>query len=146
MRKSVARNGFLTPHVGACRVGCGGVVQLEDLGLVHGLDLGEKYLTMLTTPASVARKPTGGTASPIHGGGLVLPGHVTFGFVLDARHVVPRRGIENVLEAGYFGLGEDGEEVVGDIKSIGTIEEAKSFFEARRIANVGECGCVFNET
>lgn len=79
-----------------------GVVELQDLGRVGGLDLGHESLSMLAPPSAVAGEAAGGTPAPVHCGSLVLPRHISVLVILDAAHEVPWRRIQNVLEAGDF--------------------------------------------
>lgn len=132
---------FFTPH----RLGGGRVVEFEDLGLVQGLDLCEEPLAMLAPPATVARKPARRAAAPVHGGLFLLPRHIAILLVGDAAHVVPRRRVQDVLEAGDLGLGEDGKQLVRHVEGVGSIEKAKRPFHGRRVANVAERGGVADE-
>ena len=82
-------------------------------------------LAVLAAPAAVATEAACRGASPVEAVCFVLPGRVVGYVVTDFAEPVPRAGVEDVLEAGDFGLGEDGGELVDDAEGVGAFEEAK---------------------
>ena len=110
--------------------------------IVQGVDLLDEALTVLSPPSPVPRKAACGAAAPVQQVFLLVPAAVFVFVVGDFVGPVPRRGVKDVLKGAEFALREDGEEVVGDVESVGAIEEAEALAEGGGEADVGEGGLV----
>lgn len=76
---------------------------------------------------------------------LLVPGDVVALHVVHFAVPVPGTRVDDILEGGHLGLGEDGEEVVHDVEGVGALEEAVRAGEGGGVADVGEGGGVVDE-
>jgi hypothetical protein len=114
----------------------------EDLRGIRGVEAADNVLPVLPSPSPVAAETSGGRAAPVQTIRLVLPGGVVGFIVAYFADPVPGAGVQDVLEAGEFGLREDGGKLVGYAEGVWALEEAVCGGEGRRVADIGEGGRV----
>jgi hypothetical protein len=76
----------------------------KDAHFVRCIEALDDVLAVLSSPAAVATEAAGRGATPVKAVGLVLPGRVMVRVVAHFAEPIPWAGVEDVLEAGDFGL------------------------------------------